>query len=152
MTGAFLRVRFREPSFDSSTVRAGTHQGVLLGGIHRALFRHMEEAFLDLPADPIWAGRNYCAPLCTSANESGHADGSIVDLDKALAFAEANGIGLVLTTRQAAAERGSYPIFGFTRDRVSVHREGPALARFKARVPARRRAWEAQAESADAAA
>lgn len=141
LTGIFIRLRFREPTFHSPSIRNGSHQGVLLDGVHRQLFRKIESSFLNDPPDPIWDGNNYSAPLCTSFNESGHPDGSIVDRDIALAFAEAQGIGVVLTCQSSAAELGSYPIFGFERDRVSVHREGPGLAMFKERIPERLRAW-----------
>jgi len=141
MTGTFIRLRFRAPDFSSSVMRAGTHQGVLLDGPHRELFRRIEASFLDRPADPLWGGENYAAPLCTSANESGHPDGSIVAEAKALAFARERGLGLVLTGPAAEGELGSYPIFGFERNAVRVHREGPGLARFKARIPERLRSW-----------
>ena len=142
MTGAFIRLRFREPGFDSSVMRAGTHQGVLLDGPHRALFRDLESSFADEPADPLWAGgANYAAPLCTSCNESGHPEGSIVDEAKALAFARSRGLSLVLTGPAVDGELGSYPILGFERKRVTIHRDGPGLAEFKTRIPAPLRSW-----------
>lgn len=141
MTGTFIRLRFRDPAFDSSAVRAGTHQGVLLDGVHRALFRSIESSFLDAPADPLWGGVNYAAPLCTSCNESGHPEGSIVAEDRAVDFARSRGLALLLTGPSAEGELGSYPIFGFERDRVRIHREGPGLARFKSRIPERLRSW-----------
>lgn len=141
LTGTFIRLRFRAPTFQSPTIRDGSHQGVLLDGVHRQLFREIEASFLSARADPIWDGDNYSAPLCTSCNESGHPDGSIVKREIALDFAEAHDIRVVLTCGSTATELGSYPIFGFERDRVSVHRDGPGLATFKARIPERLRGW-----------
>jgi maleate cis-trans isomerase len=51
------------------------------------------------------------------------------------------GLGLMLTRPAAQGELGSYPIFGFERDRVRVHRDGPGLAAFKNRIPERLRSW-----------
>ena len=141
LTGTFIRLRFREEAFHSSAVRAGTHQGVLLDGAHRTLFRRIEDSFADAPPDPLWGGSNYGAPLCTSCNESGDPEGSIVDIDRALAFARSRRLGLVLTGPAAKGELGSYPIFGFERNAVRVHRAGPGLAAFQSRIPEPLRCW-----------
>jgi hypothetical protein len=141
MTGTFIRLRFRGPDFHSPALRAGTHQGVLLNGLHRSLFERIEASFLAGPPDPMWGGDNYCAPLCTSCNVSGDPDGSIVDLEKALAFARERGVRLVITGPQRSSELGSYPIFGYERDRVRVHRVGPGLEGYKQKVPPSLRAW-----------
>lgn len=141
MSGTFIRLRFRSPDFESPTIRHGTHQGLLLGGIHRELFRRIESSFLATPPDAAWGGYNHCAPLCTSCNVSGDAAGSIVELPHALAFARDRGVRLVITCTDAADEKGSYPIFGYERERVTVHRDGPFLDHFKQRIPPRLRTW-----------
>jgi hypothetical protein len=141
MNGSFIRLQFRAGDFQSSTIRDGSHQGVLLDGVHRDLFQRIEASFLSAPPDPLWGHANYSAPLCTSCNISGDPGGSIVELDKALQFAEMRGVRLVLTCPETAGELGSYPIFGYERDRVRVHREGPYLDFFKARIPMRLRSW-----------
>lgn len=141
MTGSFIRVRVQGRDFQSTTVRDGSHQGLLLDGVHRQLFRRIEASFAGPPPDPIWGGGDYRAPLCTSCNLSGDPEGSIVSLPRALAFAESRGVGLVLTGPASAGALGSYPIFGFEPQRVVVHREGPGLDAFKRRIPAALRAW-----------
>jgi hypothetical protein len=148
MTGTFIRVRFRAPSFQSETVRAGTHQGLLVDGPHRELFRRVEAAFADAPPDPLWGFHNYAAPLCTSCNVSGDPDGSIVELERALAFARLRDVPLMLTTTETPAEKGSYPIFGYERERVSIWRDGPRLEHFKQQIPRPLRAWEHEAQVA----
>jgi hypothetical protein len=141
MMGTFIRLRWRRSDFQSPTIRHGTHQGLLLGGIHRELFRRMEASFRGLPPDPVWGMHNHAGPLCTSCNVSGDPEGSIVDFDKALAFARERGVRMLLTCREAAAELGSYPIFGYEPHRVTVHREGPGLEGLKQRIPERLRSW-----------
>lgn len=141
MTGSFIRLRFRDPDFHSPAMRAGTHQGVLLNGLHRSLFERIEDSFLADPPDPMWGGENHCAPLCTSCNISGDPAGSIVELDKALAFARARGVRLLVSGPQRGGELGSYPVFGYERDRVSVHREGPGVEAFKQKIPPTLRGW-----------
>jgi len=141
MTGTFIRLRFRNPDFESPTIRRGTHQGVLLDGLHRELFTRIEASFLHDRPDPVWGHHNYSAPLCTSCNVSGDPDGSIVALDKALAFCRTRGVKLLMTCPQTASELGSYPILGYERDRVTVHREGPGLDGFKRSIPAHLRTW-----------
>jgi hypothetical protein len=141
MTGSFIRLQFRNTGFQSSTMRDGTHQGVLLDGVHRELFRRIEASFANAAPDPMWGEANYAAPLCTSCNVSGDPDGSIVRLDKALQFSRAQGVRLVLSCRETASQLGSYPIFGYERHKVSVHRDGPYLNDFKAHIPQSLRGW-----------
>jgi hypothetical protein len=141
MAGSFIRLRFRSPDFQSATIRDGTHQGLLLEGTHRELFRRIEASFVGGPPDPLWGHHNYSAPLCTSCNISGDAGGSIVALDKALAFGRQRGVRLMLSCPDSAAELGSYPILGYTRDQVQVHRDGPGLGEFKHRIPGPLRGW-----------
>jgi hypothetical protein len=141
VTGSFIRLRFREADFNSPVIRGGTHQGVLLDGPHHELFRRIEADCIGLPPDAIWGGGNYAAPLCTSCNVSGDADGSIVDMERALAFCHARGVRLLVTCKDKAAQLGSYPILGYERDAVRVHRDGPGLHEFKQRIPARLRTW-----------
>ncbi|HEX6704544.1 MAG TPA: hypothetical protein VF169_07260 [Albitalea sp.] len=141
MTGSFIRVRFRSADFQSPTIRDGTHQGVLLDGPHRQLFKRIEAAFQAHPPEPIWGGVNYAAPLCTSCNMSGDPEGSIVRTEKALAFARLRGLRLVLTCPPAAGELGSYPVLGYEPAGVRVHRPGPCLERFKEKVPPALRTW-----------
>jgi hypothetical protein len=141
MAGSFIRLQFRRPDFQSETIRDGTHQGLLLEGVHRELFRRLEASFVGGPPDRIWGHHPYSAPLCTSCNVSGDAEGSIVEIDKALAFGRDRGIRLMLTCPDRPAELGSYPILGYTRDKVHVHRDGPGLEAFKRRIPGALRGW-----------
>lgn len=141
MEGSFMRLLFRDADFQSKTIRNGTHQGLLLNGLFTKLFTAIENSFEDYQPDEMWDGNNYCAPLCSSCNISGHPDGSIVSLGKALEFAREREIPFIITTQHAAEEKGSYPIFGFRRDAVSIHREGPGMERFKERIPVGLRGW-----------
>ena len=141
MTGSFIRLQCRAADFDSPVMRGGTHQGVLLDGPHRELFRRIEASCVGLPPDAIWGGSNHAAPLCTSCNVSGDPDGSIVDLDRAIAFCRDRQVRLLITCEDKATQLGSYPILGYERDAVRVHRDGPGLAEFKQRIPARLRTW-----------
>jgi hypothetical protein len=141
MTGSFIRLRFRGPDFHSPAVRAGTHQGLLLNGLHRVLFERIEASFLAEPPDPMWGGANHCAPLCTRCNMSGDPAGSIVELDKALAFARERGVRLLVSGPPRGVELGSYPVLGYERERVSLHREGPGIEALKQQIPPALRGW-----------
>lgn len=134
MEGSFIRLRFRHQRFQSPSIRNGTHQGLLLSGPFRKLFMRIENSFEHYPPDDMWGGNNYGAPLCTSCNISGHPDGSIVSLDKAQEFARERGIPFIITTKYTAEEKGSYPIFGFSREGVSIHRGGPGMEEIAAKM------------------
>ncbi|WP_460675036.1 hypothetical protein [Larkinella ripae] len=141
LTGTFIRLSFHHPTIQSKTLRNGTHQGLLLGGPYAALFSWIEESFESRTPEAMWNYRNYSAPLCTSCNVSGDPEGSIVAYDKALLFAQTRDIRLFITTTEAPPEKGSYPIFGFQKDQVSIHRDGPGLDRFKELIPENLRSW-----------
>ncbi len=142
LNGSFIRLPFRNEAFQSKTIRNGTHQGLLLPpGPFATLFQRIESSFESYAPEAIWNGQNYCAPLCTSCNVSGDPDGSIVEYEKAVVFAEARGIDLFITAHRPSTEKGSYPILGFERDKVSVHREGPGLDSLKNKIPASLMNW-----------
>lgn len=139
--GAFFRLQFREENFQSKAIRNGTHQGLLLTGTYRTLFRAIEDSFAGCSPDALWNYRNYCAPLCTSCNISGDPGGSIVQFDKALEFAKARGIKLFITSDKTSIKKGSYPILGIEKERIQIYREGPGLDRFKEKIPVPLRSW-----------
>ena len=136
LTGAFIRVSVAPESFNSPLVRAGTHQGLLLEGPHRALFRAIEAGLYPV-AEPALLGGHRCgAPLCTSANISGHPDGSIIAWERARAFGIERGVPLVLRCDPMPGLVGSYPIFWLQRERIRLEREGPGMEALRAALPA----------------
>jgi tRNA A37 threonylcarbamoyladenosine synthetase subunit TsaC/SUA5/YrdC len=143
MTGTFIRLQFRDKNFQSTTIANGTHQGLLLEGVYADLFKAIEHSFETYTPDKVWAYKNYAAPLCTSCNISGDPEGSITALDKALHFAREKNISFFIQGEQSTHELGSYPIFGYERHKVSIHRAGPKLEVFKEKIPYLLRAWEA---------
>lgn len=132
--GAFLHVRFTNPEFNSSTIRNGTHLGLVMPeGVHRKLFT-MLEMLMQADADPnLYNGKHYTAPICTSANLSGQ--GSITELEKAIEFAESREIPLFVTYNHMNDEKGSFPIFSFNGEKVSIMRKGPDLNRIRQQFP-----------------
>ena len=83
LSGAFIRFAVAPGDYNSPMVRNGTAQGLLLEGPHRELFRAVEASFADVVEPAIVGGHRFAAPLCTSANISGHPDGSIVSWERA---------------------------------------------------------------------
>ncbi|SOD99127.1 hypothetical protein [Spirosoma fluviale] len=141
LTGSFIRLPFHSATVQSTTLLNGTHQGLLLDEEWRALFEGLESCFETNAAEPMWNHRNYCAPLCTSCNLSGHAEGSITEYEKAYQFGKARGLRLFLTAEAAAGEQGSYPVLGIESHQVCIHREGPGLWRLKEAIPMALRSW-----------
>ena len=141
LTGSFIRLQFHPETIQSTTIRNGTHQGLLLDGDLRSLVKGLESCFETEAPERIWNYRNYGAPLCTSCNLSGDAGGSITAFEKAYQFGKARGIQLLITSTAAAGEKGSYPILGFEPHQVRIHREGPGLARITETIPPGLRRW-----------
>jgi hypothetical protein len=137
LTGAFIRITVAPADFNSAMVRDGTAQGLLLDGAHRALLESVERA-LSADVEPsLVAGHRFGAPLCTSANISGHPDGSITDWERAYRFGMERDIPLVVRCQPEPGLTGSYPIFALSRDRISIERPGPRMDEIKAALPAR---------------
>ncbi|MBC3787181.1 hypothetical protein [Spirosoma utsteinense] len=141
LTGSFVRLQFHPQTFQSITIRNGTHQGLILGGDLRSLFKGLEASFDLNPAEQMWNQRNYNAPLCTSCNLSGDAQGSITEYEKAYRFGKARGIEILITGVGSTGEKGSYPILGIEPHGVRIHRVGPGLARIKERIPIGLQSW-----------
>ena len=137
MTGAFMRFFVQHDNFNSPVIRNGTHQGVLVEGPHRAMFKAIETAFASQAEPALFGGHHFSAPLCTSANRSGDPLGSITDWERAYAFAKERKIGLVVRCEPAKNAKGSYPIFSFHANKVTIERQGPKEEEIKRRLPAR---------------
>jgi tRNA A37 threonylcarbamoyladenosine synthetase subunit TsaC/SUA5/YrdC len=137
LTGAFIRIAVAPKSFNSPLVRDGTAQGLLLEGPHRELFAAVEASFADMVEPSLVGGHRFAAPLCTSANISGHPEGSIVSWDRAYAFGVERNIPLVVRCEPEPGLEGSYPIFWLQRNRVRIERNGPRMEELKAKLPAR---------------
>ena len=137
LTGAFIRISVASPDTETVMVRGGTHQGVLVDGAHRALFRAVEAGLADTAEPALIGGHRFTAPLCTSANVSGDPDGSIVTWDRAYEFGVATKVPLVVRCEPDPAAVGSYPIFWLRHDRISIEREGPGMDELRAALPAR---------------
>lgn len=137
MEGAFIRLKVTNGMDDTACVTNGTHQGLLLSeGPERKLFRAIEEAFALNAPNALFTGGSYYAPICTSANVSGDPLGSIVDMERALRFADERNISLVISnSAEKSYESGSYPIFSFDRNTVSVMRRGPRQERILRALP-----------------
>lgn len=139
LTGAILRVVIAEPDFNTATVRAGTHQSLVLDGPHRQLFQAIEAGLSDACDLPLFAGRTVSAPLGSSANISGHPDGSITTWERAYAFGNERGIPLVVRSEFADDRQASPTILALLRDRVTVERAGPHPEQLLSQLPARLR-------------
>jgi hypothetical protein len=65
-------------------------------------------------------------PLCTSANLSGHVEGSITELSKALNFGLERGVPLFIHTGMLGNQTGSYPIIEeLAQGELRLARKGP---------------------------
>jgi tRNA A37 threonylcarbamoyladenosine synthetase subunit TsaC/SUA5/YrdC len=136
MEGSFMRLVVDHSEVNTSTIEIGTHQGLLMPEGHiRDLFRIIERSFQEQPSAELFPGKSFTAPLCTSANISGDPLGSIVTEDRALRFAEEQGISLVVRSDETQVEKGSYPIFYFRSNEVTIERRGPRVHDICAALP-----------------
>jgi hypothetical protein len=136
MNGSFIHVRFTDDSFNSPTIRNGTHLGLLMhDGAHRKLFS-MLEMLLQAEAEPeLYNGKHLTAPICTSANVSGDPLGTITTLDRAMEFGNDRDIPLFVSFNEMVEDRGSFPIFSLDGRDVKILRKGPGLERIRSDFP-----------------
>jgi len=133
LNGSFIRGKITEDTFNSATVKKGTHQGLLLEGPIQELSSAIELNFLNQMDSSLYNHQNYSAPICTSANISGDHNGSITSLDNALEFAERRNIDLLVTINEnlKKQERGSYPILWFKENNITIERPGSDLSHIR---------------------
>jgi hypothetical protein len=67
---------------------------------------------------------NYQGLLCTSANISGDTNGAITDLEQALEFGKAQGVGLFVHSGLLIKNLGSYPSFYIGKEEITIERKG----------------------------
>jgi len=145
LTGAFIRFAVQQHNFHSPTIRNGTHQGLLVDGPHRMLFKAIEESFASQAEPALFGGHSYTAPLCTSANLSGDPLGSITDWERAYQFAKERLMPFVIRCEAQEGEAGSYPIFHFSQNKASIERHGPGEDAIARQLPKRlfsKHIWE----------
>jgi tRNA A37 threonylcarbamoyladenosine synthetase subunit TsaC/SUA5/YrdC len=137
--GALVRIKISALNPNSALCCQGTHQGLLYKpGSYRDLFKSLEKAFSPIADPAFFFGKNYSAVICTSANLSGHPNGSITDLDNARSFAKKAGIPLMIRSDDPgkSIETGSYPVLIPNKSSVIIEREGPGLEEIMRRFPA----------------
>jgi hypothetical protein len=139
LSGSIIRIRVDESQRSSPACLNGTHQGLLLQeGVIRELFRSLEQAFESYVDPALFLGHTFSAPLCTSANVSGHPNGSITEIESARNFGREMGIPLLIRCCESDAvpEKGSYPVLSLEKDGIIIERKGPGLDRIMAGFPA----------------
>ena len=136
LEGSILRVRIDGPEINSAAVCEGTHQSLLFKeGPIRLLFQKLEKAFEPIADSSLFGGRSFSAPLCTSANISGHENGSIEDLDVVRTFGRQKRIPLLIRSESMPVPGGSFPVLYLQKNGISVQRIGPSLEEIKAKFP-----------------
>lgn len=129
LEGAILRIKVGDESKNTSTISNGTHQSLLLpGGLIRSFFQQLEKEFFPLADSGLFLGHPFSAPLCTSANMSGHPDGSITNIEIAREFGKKNGVPLLIRSEEGlTSSKGSYPILSLEKSKIWIERKGPGL-------------------------
>ncbi len=136
LEGSILRLRISGPELNSPAVFEGSHQSLLFKeGPIRSLFRKLERAFEPIADSSFYGGKVFSAPLCTSANISGHENGSIVDLDVVRNFGRQKRIPLLIRSESMPVPGGSFPVLYLQKNGISVQRIGPSLEEIKAKFP-----------------
>jgi hypothetical protein len=136
LEGCILRLKIAGSELNSVAVCEGTHQSLLFkAGPIRSLFQKLEEVFEPIADSSLFGGRPFSAPLCTSANLSGHENGSIVDLDVVRTFGRLKGIPLLIRSESLPVPGGSFPVLYLQKNGISVQRMGPGLEEIRARFP-----------------
>lgn len=136
LEGAFIRLVFSDVSISTPAISCGTHQGLLLPSGHlRDFFIRMEDFIMDRYDNTVFNGLPYHALLCTSANISGDPEGSIIELEKARAFARERNIALFLRMESSTQKGGSFPIFSFMHNYCKLVRNGPNASRIIQSLP-----------------
>lgn len=136
IAGSFLRIKVGPASLETATVRGGTHQSLLLDGVHGRFFEALEHRLSGLADTSLYGGHAFAAPICSSCNISGDPEGSITSFDRAHDFAVRRAIPLIIRSQVTSSEMGSFPVFELSDRAVIVHRNGPRVQELKAELEA----------------
>ena len=123
----FFRCSVSQPKTQTSVIRDGTHQTLILGGAYRRLISEIEAAFARDAEPGLFAGHRFSAPLITSCNISGDPLGSITDESRGREFIRDRGVGLWVRGSDPSSETGSYPIIELENKGLSIRREGGSI-------------------------
>lgn len=136
LEGCIARIIIGDKSQHSKASSYGTHQSLIFQqGPLRKLFSELELALEDIADTSLFLGHRYSAPLCTSANLSGHPEGSITEIEKARAFGKATGLPLLIRFGEQSGNKGSYPVLALGDSFIQVERDGPGLDLLRSRFP-----------------
>lgn len=120
-----LRLKVNEPC-QTAVCCNGTHQVLLENDLIKNFVSKLESLLNSAGMNNHFPVSCYAGPLCTSANISGDASGSITHLSDALTFAEDRKIPLMIHTSMLGEKTGSYPIFSYDGMRFHKERVGPS--------------------------
>lgn len=125
----FLRLPWK--GGDNGLVLNGTHQGLVLSGEYHDFFSELNTIISASNQCNLISGLS--SVICSSANYSGHPDGSITDLNDALIFADENNIDLLIKFKQSPKMKikGSFPIFSINNRLFRIERGGPGVETVK---------------------
>jgi hypothetical protein len=138
LSGSIIRIRVDESQRSSPVCLNGTHQSLLLQeGTFRELFRSLEQAFESYANPELFLGHAFSAPICTSANISGHPEGSITEIESARNFGRNMGIPLLIRSSESDSvqKKGSYPVLSLEKNSIIIERNGPGLEKMMAGFP-----------------
>jgi hypothetical protein len=135
LEGSIIRIRISDESQSTNACLNGTHQSLLLPlGPIRSFVSELESQLEEYADKDLFLGHTFSAPLCTSANYSGHMEGSITELETARAFGKERGIPLLIRTqKEVAGEKGSFPVLSLEQGHIRIARNGPGLEDIKSR-------------------
>lgn len=123
--GAILRFPVRGKNIPNEVICNGAHQFLVETEEVRLKIKNLEEKLLKTFPVSDFFEHNYQAPLCTSANESGDANGGILQLKDALDFGKKKNIPLFIHTGLRKELSGSYPVISVEKESVELVRSGP---------------------------
>jgi tRNA A37 threonylcarbamoyladenosine synthetase subunit TsaC/SUA5/YrdC len=136
ISGSFLRIKVGPASLETPTVRGGSHQSLLLDGLHGQFFDALERRLIGLEDPSLYGGHAFAAPICSSCNISGDPGGSITSFERAHDFAVRRAIPLIIRSQVDSSEMGSFPVFELSDTSVIVHRSGPRVKELKKELEA----------------
>ena len=123
LDNCFLRFPFKGIQ-NTELFMNGTHQGLVVVEPVRSFCKEIEQRLAE-NKDNLMMNRL----VCSSANISGDAKGSIVQREAALKFGKAMGVELFIEFNfpKSKEKKGSFPIFSFGEMTYCIERKGPGF-------------------------
>jgi tRNA A37 threonylcarbamoyladenosine synthetase subunit TsaC/SUA5/YrdC len=124
LNGFFLRYPVHDHLEEAPVIGFNKHQTLFETQQIRKTLQIVEEEMKSLGIHDTYLNEKFSGVLCTSANISGHPQGSITSFQQAQLFGAGHNVPLMIVQENVLEKGGSFPVFEWINNQIICHRGG----------------------------